>query len=155
MGKIPNTNCYLVDILIATVGTACDHSKLVLTRQKTLDDEALSIKWEKCHFLMHEIEWLGFKINNLGTNPLIHKTDAVKKKLKEPKGKKDIRSLMGSTEQFNKLIPILATLNTVKKSNAKNKKKVYGRKTRRSFCEKQNKSIYNNNESTFNEQNFQ
>ena len=88
---------------------------------------------------MHEIEWLEFKINNLGTNPLIHKTDAVKK-LKEPKGKKDIRSLMGSTEQFNKLIPILATLNTVKKSNAKkNKKSLWTKKHEEAFAKSKTK----------------
>ena len=52
---------------------------------------------------------MGFKLNNFGNKPLTHKSDAIKN-LKEPKCIKDIRSLMGSINQFNKFIPNLATL---------------------------------------------
>ena len=51
---------------------------------KTIDDEGLSNKWEKCKFLTHEIEWLDFKINNLGTKPMSRKADAITN-LKESK----------------------------------------------------------------------
>ena len=102
--KLPNTHCYLDDILIATVGSEDEHKKLVINVLKTLDDEGLAMKWEKCTFLTHNIECLGFKIDAKGTTPLIHKSDAIRN-LKERNCIKDIRSLMGSIKQFNKFIP--------------------------------------------------
>ena len=109
--KLPNTHCYLDDILIATVGSEDEHKKLVINVLKTLDDEELAIKWEKCTFLTHNTEWLGFKIDAKGTTPLIHKSDSIRN-LKEPNCIKNIRSLMGSINQFNKFIPNLASLST-------------------------------------------
>ena len=109
--KLPNTHCYLDDILIATVGSEEEHKKLIINVLKTLDDEGLAIKWEKCTFLTHNIEWVGFRIDAKGTTPLIHKSDAIRN-LKEPNCIKDIRSLMGSINQFNKFIPNLASLST-------------------------------------------
>ena len=106
--QLPNTHCYLDDILIATVGSEDEHKKLVINVLKTLDDEGLAIKWEKCTFLTHNIEWLGFKIDVKGTIPLIHKSDTIRH-LKEPNCIKDIRSLMGSINQFNNFIPNLAS----------------------------------------------
>ena len=107
--KLPNTHCYLDDILIATVGSKDEHKKLVINVLKTLDDKRLAIKWEKCTFVTHNIEWLGFKIDAKGTTPLIPKSDAIKN-LKEPSCIKDIRSLVGPINQFNKFIPHLASL---------------------------------------------
>ena len=61
--KLRNTHCYLDDILIATVGSAKEHCKLVNNVSKTLNDRGLAIKWEKCKFVTHNIEWLRFKID--------------------------------------------------------------------------------------------
>ena len=107
--KLPNTHCYLDDILTATVGSKDEHRKLVINVLKTLDDEGLAIKLEKCTFLTHNIEWLGLKIDAKGTTPLIHKSDAIRN-LKERSCIKDIRTIMGSINQFNKFIPNLASL---------------------------------------------
>ena len=107
MEKLPNTHCYLDDILMATVGSEDEHKKLVINDLKTPDDEGLAIKWEKCTFLTHKIEWLEFKIDAKGTTSLIHKSI---RNLKEPSCIKDIRSLMVSLNQFNKFIPNLASL---------------------------------------------
>ena len=63
----------------------------------------------KMHILDSQHRRLGFKIDEKGTTPLIHKSDAIRN-LKEPKCIKDIRSLMGSINQFNKFIPNLASL---------------------------------------------
>ena len=38
--KLPNTHCYLDDILIATVGSAEEHRKLVINVLKTLDGKS-------------------------------------------------------------------------------------------------------------------
>ena len=59
--------------------------------------------------MTHNIECLGFKINEMGTTPLIHKSDAIRI-LKEPRSIKDIRLIMGSINQFNKFVPKLASL---------------------------------------------
>ena len=88
--KLANTHCYLDDILMATVGSEDEHKKLVINVLKTLDDEGLAIKCEKCTFLTHNIEWLGLKIDAIGTTPLINKSDAFRN-LKEPSCIKDIR----------------------------------------------------------------
>ena len=93
------------------MGSEDEHKKLVINVLQTLDDEGLAIKWEKCTFLTHKIERLGFKIDAKGTTPLINKSDAIRN-LKEPNCIKDIRSLMGSIIQFNKFIPNLASLST-------------------------------------------
>ena len=45
----------------------------------------------------------------MGIFPLIHKLDAIRS-LKEPRCSKDIRSLMGSINHFNKFIRNLASL---------------------------------------------
>ena len=107
--KLPNTHCFLDDILIATVGSEDEDKKLVNNVLKSLDDEGLAIKWEKCTFLTHNIEWFDLKSMQKKTTPLIHKSDAIRN-LKEPKCIKDIRSIMGSIKQFNKVIPNLASL---------------------------------------------
>ena len=48
--KLPNTHCYLDDILIATVGNKDEHRKLLIYVLKTLDDKKLAIKWESVLF---------------------------------------------------------------------------------------------------------
>ena len=59
--KLPNTHCFLDDILIATVGSEDEDKKLINNVLKSLDDEGLAIKWEKCTFLTHNIEWFDLK----------------------------------------------------------------------------------------------
>ena len=48
--KLPNTRCYLDDILIAIVGSAKEHCELFSDVLRTLDDKVIAIKWEKCKF---------------------------------------------------------------------------------------------------------
>ena len=72
------------------------------------------------HVLTHNIAWLGFKIDAKGTTPLIHKSDAIRN-LKEPNCIKDIRSLMGSINQFIKFIPNLALSTPFRELMQKNK----------------------------------
>ena len=44
--KLPNTHCYLDEILMTTVVSIEEHRKLVINVVlKTLDDEGLAIKW--------------------------------------------------------------------------------------------------------------
>ena len=56
-----------------------------------------------------EIEWLGFKISKSGIAPLIDKTKAIKD-IPIPKNLKELRSFFGSTNQYIKFVPNLASL---------------------------------------------
>ena len=109
LGSIPFTNCYLDDILIASKGTFLDHKNIVLKILSTLDEYNFAVKWSKCKFFQKEIEWLGFKISKSGNTPLFDKSKAIKD-LPIPKNLKELRSFFGSTNQYIKFVPNLASL---------------------------------------------
>ena len=77
-----------------------------------MDDKGLAIKWEKRTFLTHNLELLGLQIDAKGTNPLIHKSEAIRN-LNKPRCIKDKRSLLGSVNQFNKFIPMQKSNNFI------------------------------------------
>ena len=109
LGNIPFTNCYLDDILVASKGSFIDHKKTVYKILSTLDSYNFAVKWSKCKFVQNEIEWLGFKISKSGIAPLIDKTKAIKD-IPIPKNLKELRSFFGSTNQYIKFVPNLASL---------------------------------------------
>ena len=109
LGNIPFTNCYLDDILVASKGSFNDHKKIVYKILSTLDSYIFAVKWSKCKFFQKEIEWLGFKISKTGIAPLFDKTKAIKD-IPIPKNLKELRSFFGSTNQYIKFVPNLASL---------------------------------------------
>ena len=109
LGNILFTSCYLDDILVASKGSFIDHKKIVYKILSTLDSYNFAVKWSKCKFFQKEIEWLGFKISKSGIAPLIDKTKAIKD-IPIPKILKELRSFFGSTNQYIKFVPNLASL---------------------------------------------
>ena len=109
LGNIPFTNCYLDDILVASKGSFNDHKKIVFKILSTLDSYNFAVKWSKCKFFQKEIEWLGFKISKSGIAPLFDKTKAIKD-IPIPKNLKELGSFFGSTNQYIKFVPKLASL---------------------------------------------
>ena len=110
LGKIPFTNCYLDDILVASKGSFNDHKKKIVYKiLSTLDSYNFAVKWSKCKFFQKKIEWLGFKISKSGIAPLFDKTKAIKD-IPIPKNLKELRSFFGSTNQYIKFVPNLASL---------------------------------------------
>ena len=64
--NLPNTFCFLDDILIASRGTKEEHMALVNACLKRINDENLAISLQKCKIAVNEIEWLGYKIDSPG-----------------------------------------------------------------------------------------
>ena len=60
---LPNTYCFLDDIIVVSRGSKEDHLKLVYKSLKKLDEDNLRINLPKCHFAKTEIEWLGHKFS--------------------------------------------------------------------------------------------
>ena len=58
-----------------------------------------------------QIEWLGFKISNLGLKLLEGKSDSIKT-LPNPKNISKLRSFFGSINQYMKFVPNLSTLSS-------------------------------------------
>ena len=64
---------------------------------------------DKMQILSKKIEFLGFKISKTGIIPLFDKSKA-KKDLPIPKNLKELRSFLGSINQYIKFVPNLAFL---------------------------------------------
>ena len=109
LGNIPYTNCYLDDILVASKGSFFDHKKIVYKILSALDSYNFAVKWSKRKLFQKEVECFGFKISKSGIAPLIDKTKAIKD-ISIPKILKELRSFFGSTNQFHKFVPNLASL---------------------------------------------
>ena len=123
IGKTPFTNCYLDDILVASKGSFTEHKNNVHKIFSFLDNYNFAVKWPKCKFFQKEIEWLGFKISKSGIDPKIDKTKAIKD-IPIPKNLKELRSFSGSTNQYIKFVPNLASLGSLLKSLL-NKKSIF------------------------------
>ena len=75
---------------------------------KTLDDAELQLKAGKCKIAVNEIESLGFKMTNKRISPVNIKVQGFTVK-QRPLNLKKLRSFLGAVNQFNKVIPHLAS----------------------------------------------
>ena len=73
------TNCYIDDILVASMGSLEEHKAIVYKILSILDKINMAVKWRKCAFFKSEIEWLGVRISGDGVRPLVGKANAIKK----------------------------------------------------------------------------
>jgi len=64
----------------------------------------LNINWSKCHFLKHQIEYLGYIVESGSIRPSKHKTRAVVN-FPTPTNTKQVQSFLGFTGYFRKFIP--------------------------------------------------
>ena len=108
---IPFTNCYINDILIASKGSINERKAILSKILNILDNKNMAVKWEKCAFFQKKIEWLGFKISNLGIKPLVGKSNSIKS-LTNPKNFSELRSFFGSINQYEKFVPNLSSLSS-------------------------------------------
>ena len=123
--NIPFTICYIDDILVASRGSLEEHKLVVYKVLSNLDKNNMAVKWGKCAcaFFKSEIEWLGFKISGDGVRPLVGKADAIKN-LPTPKNISELRSFLGSINQYVNFVPNLSTLSSPLRALL-NKKLVY------------------------------
>ena len=106
---ISSTNCYIDDILIASKGSLNDHKAMLTKILNILYNKSMAVKWEKFAIFQKKIEWLGFKISNLGLKLLVEKSDSTKS-LPNPKKISELRLFLGSINQYMKFVPNLSTL---------------------------------------------
>ena len=74
---LQNTQCFLGDIIIVSIGSKSDHLSYVTKCFKKLDEDNLRMNLQKCHFAKTETEWLGYKFTQAGICPLENKTAAI------------------------------------------------------------------------------
>ena len=76
---------------------------------KVLDEANLKLKAQNCVLAQNSIEWLGFKITRTGISPVNAKSLGITERLR-PTNLKQLRSILGAVNQFNKFIPKLAII---------------------------------------------
>ena len=96
---------FIDDILIVTKGTRNEHMTKVRKILKVLDVANLQIKKDKCQIAQNQIDWLGFKLPNLGVSPVNNKVQGITERLR-PSNLKELRSYLGAVNQLNKLFRI-------------------------------------------------
>ena len=109
LANVNSVFVYIDDILIVTKGTKQQHVNKVREVMRILDEANLQLKAGKCIIAQDSIEWLGFKLTRTGISPINTKSQGTSEKLR-PTNLKQLRSFLGAVNQFNKVIPSLASI---------------------------------------------
>ena len=104
--NIPGVICFLDDTLIVSKGSIEDHNKTIERVFQKLEREGFALKLSKCVFLVRQITWLGYDIDDSGYIPKNSKVQRVLD-LKAPRTLKQLRSYMGVVDHLQKLLLIL------------------------------------------------
>ena len=109
LGDLPFCVCYVDDILVFSSSKEdhLEHLQVVLDR---LQQNGLVIKYDKCTFGAHEVEFLGHHLSARGVSPLCDKVSAVRK-FPTPTTIKDLQEFIGMVNFYHRFIPhVAATL---------------------------------------------
>ena len=109
LANVNSVFVYIDDILIVTKGTKQQHVNKVREVMRILDDANLQLKAGKCIIAQDSIEWLGFELTRTGISPINTKSQGISEKLRLT-NLKQLPSLLGAVNQFNKFIPSLASI---------------------------------------------
>nr|XP_046491899.1 uncharacterized protein LOC124223711 [Neodiprion pinetum] len=93
---------YMDDIVILAKNLQEAWERLVMVI-KLAEEYGLVINWEKCRFMLKEIEYLGYVISKDTIKPSTHKTQAVAN-FPKPTSVKKVQSFLGLTGYFRKFI---------------------------------------------------
>ena len=117
---VPNTLCYLDDILI-TGKTDAKHLQNLSEVLKRLQHHGLRVKLTKCRFMQSSVEYLGHCIDASGVHPTSQKVEAILN-APVPQNSQQLRSFLGLLHYYDKFLPNLSSLlhplNRLLKSNA-------------------------------------
>ncbi len=94
LANIPEACAFIDDIIICTKGSPAELMRAVNRVLGRLNAANLALKLSKCEFLLSEVDWFGFRLNQTGIVPLGHKLDGLFN-LKRPTTFKQVRELMG------------------------------------------------------------
>ena len=93
---------YLDDILIYSA-TEEEHKKHLESVLSRLRDHKLYAKLEKCEFVRHEVEYLGYIISQSGISPVPEKVTAIKQ-WPVPTSRTEVRSFLGFVNFYRRFI---------------------------------------------------
>ena len=105
---IPNTICYLDDILV-TGNSAETHLKSLTEVLQRLRQHGLRVRPSKCAFMQESVEYLGHKIDSRGVHTTTSKVDAIQE-APVPRNTQQLRSFLGLLHYYGKFIPNLSRL---------------------------------------------
>ena len=105
---VPNTICYLDDILVTGNSTEA-HLKNLAEVLRRLKQHNLKIRPSKCAFMQESVEYLGHKIDSKGVHTTTSKVDAIQK-APIPSNAQQLRSFLGLLHYYGKFIPNLSIL---------------------------------------------
>ncbi|XP_064470188.1 uncharacterized protein LOC135384937 [Ornithodoros turicata] len=95
--------CYLDDILVPS--KTCEEGMSALRRVlEALKKANLTLKLQKCDFLMEEVSFLGFRITKNGIQPGEIKLEAIRQ-YPRPKNVHEVRRFLGLISYFRRFIP--------------------------------------------------
>ena len=97
---IPNTQCYLDDILITGKSDA-EHLQNLEEVLKRLQNNGLRVKPAKCRFMESSVEYLGHRIDASGVHTTTEKVDAILK-APVPQNTQQLRSFLGLLHYYGK-----------------------------------------------------
>ena len=107
LADIRGVACYLDDIII-TGKTEKDH---MINLQKTLErfkDNGFRLRKSKCSFIQTSLAYLGHIVDKDGIRLQANKVEAIQK-MPMPKDHKELRSLLGMINYYDRFLPGLAT----------------------------------------------
>ena len=105
---VPNTICYLDDILV-TGKNDDEHLRNLEEVLRRLQQNGLRVKPAKCSFMQSSVEYLGHRIDAEGVHTTTRKVDAILK-APTPSDVQQLRSFLGLLHYYGKFIPNLSSL---------------------------------------------
>ena len=107
LADIPGVACYLDDIII-TGNTEKDHMINLQKTSERLKDSEFCLRKIKCSFLQTSVAYLGHIVVKDGIQAQANKVEAIQK-MPMPKDQKELRSLLGMINYYDRFLPGLAT----------------------------------------------
>ena len=98
LSGIPNTFCYLDDILVCSANVE-EHMSTLSKIFKRLEDNELTLSVAKCTFAEETVDYLGYEVNGKGIRPLKRKTEAINR-IPPPTTQKQLLQFLGALNYF-------------------------------------------------------
>ena len=105
---IPNTLCYLDDILV-TGSSVEEHLANLEEVFRRLQNYGLRLKQSKCSFLQNSVEYLGHRVDANGFQASPKKVEALRQ-APSPRNLAELRSCLGLINYYGRFLPNLSTL---------------------------------------------
>ena len=102
LAGVGNIFCYLDDILVFN-NSESDHIKSVDEVLKRLHDNDLTVSLDKCEFASAELDFLGYRVNGTGIQPINKKLQAIVD-FPEPTRPKELLGFLGALNYYRRCL---------------------------------------------------